>query len=208
MVYMSTQKTTKKKPKFYFYSRYLDDGEKIVDVAHRHILTLKIHASKTMFFGIVLPIIFYLFFPGAWFVSVLWVCVGIFGLFKHFIDWYFDCWLLTTYGVVDLDREGLFSMTSTRVEYHMIEGISYTVKGFWNTMMNVGDITIDKLGAKTSVVLLDAAHPQELERKIMDFQEKYVAERSVRDHQALKDMLADMIAYHVQNNKVDLRNKD
>jgi len=204
---MSTH-SKKKKPNFYFYSRYLDDGEKIIDVAHRHIITLKIHASKTMFFGIVLPIVFYLFFPAAWFVSVLWICVGIFGLFKHFIDWYFDCWLLTNYGVVDLDREGLLSMTSTRVEYHMIEGISYTVKGFWNTLMNVGDITIDKLGAKTSVVLLDAAHPQELERKIMDYQEKYVAERSVRDHQALKDMLADMIAYHVQNGRVDLPDND
>lgn len=205
---MSHNKNSKKKPKFYFYSRYLDDGEKIIDVAHRHIFTLKIHASKTAFFGIVLPIIFYLFFPGAWIISVIWICIGIFGLFKHFIDWYFDCWILTNYGVVDLDREGLFDMTATRVEYHMIEGISYTIKGVWNTLMNVGDITIDKLGAKTSVILLDAAHPQELERKIMDFQERYVAERSVRDHQALKDMLADMIAYHVQNNKVDLPDKD
>ncbi len=205
---MSVEKNKNKKKKFYFYARYLDDGEKIVDVAHRHIFTLKIKSSKTSFFGIILPIIFYLFFPGAWIVSVIWICVGLFGLFHHFIDWYFDCWLLTNYGVVDLDREGLFSMTSTRVEYHMIEGISYSIKGFLNTVFNIGDITIDKLGAKTSVVLLDAAHPQELERKIMDFQEKYVAERSVRDHHALKDMLADMIAYHIQNNKVNLPRKD
>jgi hypothetical protein len=46
----------KKKPKFYFYSNYLDDGEKIIDVAHRHIFTLKIKSSKTSFFGIMLPI--------------------------------------------------------------------------------------------------------------------------------------------------------
>ncbi|MBI5753580.1 hypothetical protein HZA40_00360 [Candidatus Peregrinibacteria bacterium] len=205
---MSIEKNKKKQRKFYFYARYLDDGEKILDVAHRHILTLKIKTSKVVFFGIVVPIIFYLFFPQTLLLVLLWIGIGLFGIFYHFIDWYFDCWLLTNYGVVDLDREGLFSMTSTRVEYHMIEGISYSIKGFLNTVLNVGDITIDKLGAKTSVVLLDATHPQALERKIMDFQERYVAERSVRDHQALKDMLADMIAYHIQNNKIDLPDKD
>lgn len=205
---MSVSKNKKKEKKFYFYARYLDDGEKILDVVHRHVITLKVSSAKTSFFGIILPIIFYLFFPQLLFIVLIWIGIGLFGLFYHFIDWYFDCWLLTNYGVVDLDKEGLFSMTSTRVEYHMIEGISYTIKGFFNTVLNVGDITIDKLGAKTSVVLLDAAHPQQVERKIMDFQERYVAERSLRDHQALKDMLADMIAYHIQNNKVDSPGKD
>lgn len=204
---MSLEKNKKKK-NFYFYSRYLDDGEKILDVAHRHILTLKIHTSKITFFGILVPIGLYLLFPLSIFIVFVWIAIALFGIFYHFIDWYFDCWLLTNYGVVDLDREGLFNMTSTRVEYHMIEGISYSIKGFLNTVLNVGDITIDKLGAKTSVVLLDATHPQALERKIMDFQERYVAERSLRDHQALKDMLADMIAYHVQNNKIEFPKKD
>lgn len=204
---MSFEKIKKKK-KFYFYARYLDDGEKILDVVHRHIITLKVQSAKTSFFGIVLPIILYLFFPQLLVFVLIWIAIGLFGLFYHFIDWYFDCWILTNFGVVDLDKEGFFNMTATRVEYHMIEGISYTIKGFWNTILNAGDITIDKLGAKTSVVLLDATHPQQIERKIMDYQERYVAERSVRDHQVLKDMLADMIAYHIQNNKVDLPNKD
>lgn len=191
-----------KSKKFYFYSRYLDDGEKILDVVHRHILVFKTEAAKPAFFGVFLPILFYLFFPQMWLLCLIWAFSGLCGIFFDFIDWYFDCWLLTNFGVVDLDRAGLFSMTSTRVEYHMIEGISYTIQGFWRTMLNYGDITIDKLGANTSVALKDAAHPQHIERKIMDFQERYVAERSLRDHQALKDMLADMIAYHVQNDKL------
>ncbi len=198
----------KKKKKFYFYARYLDDGERILDVVHRHIIMLKVSSAKTSFFGIMLPIVVYLFFPQLLLVVLIWIAFGLFGLFYHFVDWYFDCWILTNFGVVDLDKEGLFNMTATRVEYHMIEGISYTIKGFWNTVLNAGDITIDKLGAKTSVVLLDATHPQQIERKIMDYQERYVAERSVRDHQVLKDMLADMIAYHIQNNKVDHPNKN
>ena len=84
----------------------------------------------------------------------------------------------------------------------MIEGIAYTISGFWRTLLNFGDITIDKIGAKTSVVLKDAANPKKLERKVMAFQEKYVSERSIKDHQNLKDMLANMIAYHMQNGKM------
>ncbi len=198
----------KKIPRFYFYSRYLDDGERVIDVVHRHILIYKVNASKTSFFGVVLPIILYLFFPQALLFLLIWLVCGLVGLLYHFIDWYFDCWLLTNFGVIDLDREGLFSMMATRIDYHMIEGISYTIKGFWRTIFNFGDITIDKLGAKTSVVLLDAASPQKVERKIMEYQEKFVSEKSVRDHHALKDMLANMIAYHIQNNKIDSSDKD
>lgn len=192
----------KKEKKFYLYKRYLDDGERILDISRPHLLTFKVKASKSSFFGIILPVFLYLFFPALWFIILIWIAIGAFAIFYHFIDWYYDCWLLTNFGVIDLDRQGLFNMTSTRIEYHMIEGISYTIKGFWKTIFNFGDITIDKLGAKTSVILLDAASPQKIERKVMEFQEKYVSERSIRDHHALKDMLADMIAYHVQNNKV------
>lgn len=133
----------------------------------------------------------------------MWAFFGVCGLIYHFIDWYFDVWLLTTLGVIDIERNGLFDITSTRIEYHMIEGIAYNIKGFLQTLFNYGDITIDKLGAKTSVVLRNAASPKKLERKVMSYQEKYVYEKSIRDHQALKTMLSDMIAYHVQNNKIN-----
>ena len=72
------------------FASYLDDGEKIVYVAHRHILIFKIDAAKTAFFGIVLPVLFFLLFPKLLLVFLIWLFVGIFGLFYHFIDWYYD----------------------------------------------------------------------------------------------------------------------
>lgn len=185
------------------FGRYLDDGEKIVSVAHRHVLVFKFAAAKSTFFGLFIPAVLYVFFPKLVLVWVAWSAVGLLAVLYHFLDWYFDAWIMTTDGVVDIERNGLFDVTSTRIDYHMIEGISYTVKGVIQTIFNYGDITIDKLGAKTSVVLKDAANPKKLERKVMKYQEKYVYERSVRDHQALKTMLSDMIAYHVHNDKLD-----
>ncbi|MFH1284368.1 MAG: hypothetical protein ABIH78_02145 [Candidatus Peregrinibacteria bacterium] len=190
------------------FKSFLDDGEKIVNVAHRHIIILKIDSAKTLFFGIILPIVGYFIFPEFLLAFVIWGAVGVFGLFYHFVDWYYDAWLLTNLGVVDIERNGFFDVTTTRIEYHMMEGSSYTVKGFLQTLFNYGDITIDKLGSQTKVILKDAASPKKLERLVMRCQEKYVYDRSIRDHNALKNMLSDMIAYHVQNKKVENKRKD
>jgi len=181
------------------FAGYLDENEKILYVAHRHILIFKVKAAKTSFFGLALPFLGYLIFPQFLVGFLIWAVVGVLGYFYHFLDWYFDCWILTTGGVIDIERNGLFDVTTTRIDYHMIEGIAYTIKGVLQTLFNYGDITIDKLGAKTSVVLLDAGNPRKLERIVMRYQEQFIYEKSVRDHQVLKTMLSDMISYHVHN---------
>lgn len=186
---------------------HLDDGERILYVAHRHILMFKVAAAKVSFFGLFMPAFGYLLFPQFLTVFVIWGIVGLMGLAYHFLDWYFDAWLLTNIGVIDIERNGLFDMTSTRVDYHMIEGTQYTISGVLATIFNFGDITIDKLGAKTSVVLHDAASPKKLERRVMKYQQKYIYERSVRDHQELKTMLSEMIAYHVHNKQLKSKKK-
>ena len=195
------------KIRYYVFSGHLDEGEEIMATAHRHLFILLKDSFKTFFFLVFLPIVFYLFFPQAILIAFVWLCVGLMGLLYHFIDWFFDAWLITNVGVIDIERNGLFDRTSTRVEYHMMEGLSYNIKGFWPTVLNFGDVTLDKLGTKTSVVLIGAASPKKIERLIMKFQEKFISERSIRDHHALKDMLSEMIAYHVQNQKIKTPNK-
>lgn len=196
------KKKIKKPKRYFFFSRYLDDGEEILEVAHRHILVLKVDSAKVSFFGLLIPIFLYWVFPAGILFWGLWAVIGLFALFDKYISWYFDAWLLTNVGIIDLDRDGFFDFSSTRLDYHLIEGVSYTVKGVLQTIFNYGDMTVDKLGTKTTVMLHDAANPKALERKIIAYQEKYVNSKSIRDHDALKGMLSEMIAYHVQNGKV------
>jgi len=191
-----------KKKKYIFFKKYTDDGEYILRVAHKHVLVLKIDAAKSVVFGNILPVFLYLLFPKLLIIWAGWFLFGLFGFFYHFIDWYYDAWVLTNLGVIDIERDGFFNLTSTRIDYHMMEGISYTVNGFIRTVFNYGDITIDKLGSKTSVILRNAANPRGLERHVMKCQEEFVANKSITDHQALKGMLAEMIAYHAHNKKI------
>ena len=187
-----------KSGRHWIFSRYVEDEEKIQNVIHRHVLVFKLSILKIGFFGILLPILLYLLLPKAIFFAAIWFTIGFFAILYKFIDWYFDVWLLTNLGVVDLERNGLFDLTSTRIEYHMMEGLSYQIKGVLRTLFNFGDITIDKLGAQTSVILRDSISPKKVERLVLKYQEMFVSEKSVRDHHALKDMLADMIACHIQ----------
>ncbi len=186
-----------------FFGGHLDEeGEEIMEVFHRHPIVFFIDSYKVWLFGVIMPAGFYYLIPEAWKFSALWASLGVIGLIYYFIDWYFDAWLLTNNGVIDIERNGLFDRSSTRVDYHMIEGVAYRINGFWRTILNYGEITIDKLGAQTSVVLVDATAPKKIERKIVKYQERFVNEKSYRDHNALKGMLSEMIAYHVQSEKI------
>jgi hypothetical protein len=59
------------------FGSFLDDEEKILHVAHRHILIFKLDCAKTFFFGIILPVVFYLFIPQALPIFVLWFFIGV-----------------------------------------------------------------------------------------------------------------------------------
>ena len=186
------------------FSSYLDEGERIVDIAHSHILVFKVAAGKASFFGIILPLFLWYLFPTVPpLFPIAWICVGLVSLVYHFVDWYFDAWLLTNMGVIDVERNGFFDVSATRIEYHMMEGISYQINGILRTIFGYGDITIDKLGTKTSVILRDAANPKKLERRVLKLQDQYIRTRSVRDHGALKDMLSEMIAFHANKKNID-----
>lgn len=192
----------------FLFAGHLDNGEKIISIIHRHPLILLKDSFRGLLIGLVLPVLLYFFFPGLIFIAFVWFCVGILAFLYFFIDWYFDAWLVTNTGVIDIERNGIFDRSSTRIEYHMIEGIAFNIKGFWQTIFNFGEITIDKLGAGTTVVLHDATNPKKVERILMKNQEKFVSSKSLRDHSALKDMLSEMIAYHIQNEKVKIPKKD
>ncbi|MFA5947660.1 MAG: hypothetical protein WC806_01645 [Candidatus Gracilibacteria bacterium] len=185
-----------------FFRGHLDEDEKIIVVIHRHPIILFNASLKVFFFGVIIPVAFYFMFPSVLYVAIAWGIGGFFGMLYHIIDWYFDVWLITNTGVIDIDKNGLFEKSSTRIEYHMIEGIAYTIKGFWATVLNYGDIQIDKISTATTVILHDAASPKRIERQIMKYQEEYVTDKSIRDHNVLKNMLAEMLSYHMKNNKI------
>src|SRR3989338_3537458 len=121
---------------YYFFTGHLEDDEKILFIAHRHFFILFRDSIKTFFFGLVLPLILFVLFPKLILFCGAWIVVGVLGMLYHFVDWYFDAWIVTNLGIIDVERNGLFDKQSKRVEYEMIDGIEYKITGVWPTIFN------------------------------------------------------------------------
>lgn len=182
----------------YFFNGYLEKDEKIMFVAHRHILIVKIETSKISLVGFIVPAVIWFLMPMLKIFMLMWMFIGLIKLLYELYGWYYDVWLITDRGVIDVKSSSLFDVSTTRVEYHMIEGVSYTISGFLKTIFNFGDLILEKIGSGTSVKLEDAADPKKVEGKILKYQEEYMGKKSYRDHKTLKHLLGDMIHSHVK----------
>lgn len=178
------------------FRAYLNPGEKILYVGHVHPFKIYTHFVKRAFFGFVIPGLFYLMVPPFWIAWGIWGIVGLIIMFDLFLDWYFDAIIITNQTLIDLQWEGIFNRSSSRIEYHTIEGVSYEVNGFWATILNFGNIAIDRIGAGKPVGLDGVAFPKTVEREILNAQNEFMRNKSFRDHQTLRDMITGMLTDH------------
>lgn len=180
----------------YFYRGYLGDGEKIEMVMHRHLFVELKNFLKVGFFGLFLPLFTWWLFPQIALFVGAWLTIGIGRFLFEFFDWYYDVWLVTNISIVEIAWQGFFEKSSSRIEYHTIQGIGYEVKGFWQTIGNYGSVVLEKFSAGPAV-FEGAVSPKKKSELLTHYQEKFVANKSFRDHNALQSVLADLIQRHV-----------
>lgn len=182
----------------YLFANYLEEGEKIVHVCHRHIFILIRDMWAVAFFHGLLPIFFWYFFPQFLFIYAIWVSVGLARAFFIFQDWYYDSWLLTNMGMISIEWTGYFDRTSARVEYPSIDGVSYSTKGVLQTFFNYGDVKLVTFGGPSDMLIKDAANPKRVEKKVLKYQEKFMTVKNFQDQEVLKQLLSDLVAQHVK----------
>ncbi|MBU1445946.1 hypothetical protein KKD70_01645 [Patescibacteria group bacterium] len=182
----------------YLFNDYLEDGEDILFLCHRSSLVMIRDFIRIFSMHAVPAAAVWYLFPDLLPICIAWLTIGVARFLLVFQDWYYDAWLITNLGIVGVEWTGYFERTSTRVEYASIEGVSYTVKGFWQTMLNYGDVTLAKLGGPHNVTLKDAINPKRVERNVLKYQEKFMTSKNFKDQEILKQLLADLVIGHIQ----------
>ena len=177
----------------FLFTNFLDDGEDILMVCHTHIWIYRKPLTRDFLLGIALPIIFYFIYPPLFVLWFGWLIVGVLRFVYSIADWFYDAWLITNLGIIDVEWNGFFNKQANRIEYHMIDGIGYQVQGFWQTVLNYGDVAIQSVSGATNFELPNAAAPREVEREVMRAQQKFVREKTMQEHAALKDLLANLV---------------
>jgi hypothetical protein len=188
----------------YLFSDYLEDGEEIVFVCHKHVIVLIRDFFWIVALHLGLSAFAWYFFPTLLWACLIWVGIGIVRFLLVLQDWYYDCWLVTNMGIVGVLWAGFFNRSSTRVEYASVEGVSYTINGIIPTILNYGTVTLAKLGGPSTVALKDAYNPKKIERNILTFQEEFLTTKNFKDQEFLKQLLTDLVVEHVKKNGLPL----
>lgn len=174
------------------FRNHLNEGEKIYFVAHTHPFLMYPTFFKILFIGILVPLGFNIIMPPFQIMWFTWIGIGVIAFSHEIMNWYLDAWLVTNQGILDIQWNNFFNKSSTRIEYHTIEGITYEIKGFWGTVMNFGNITIEKMGAGTVMTLENVASPKRVEQEVLHYQKQFIHFKNLKDQTALRDMLVTM----------------
>lgn len=180
----------------YLYSSYLGEGEKIIFVIHKHLFMEMKRFLKIFFFGIFIPAFFWWLFPKTAIFAATWLSIGVMRFVYEFFDWYYDVWLVTDVSIIEIMWDGFFNKSSARIEYHIIQGIGYEVKGLARTIFNFGTITLDKFSGSPSV-FDGAVNPKKKAELLTKAQDDFVKDKSFRDHRALQGIMTDMLQRHI-----------
>ncbi len=184
------------------FGGYLDPGEKILAICHRHPLVFLPDALKVLFFGFIIPAFLFYLFPDYVVFFSIWFAISTVRLLRVVLIWYHDSLLLTNVSLIDVVWHGLFNRTTSRLEYSMIEGVTLEIQGFLKVVFNYGDVKVQGAGGGTYINLRDAINPRKVEKLVMAYQEKFVTDQSFKDSDALKNLLTSLIRQHISVEEV------
>ncbi len=186
----------------YFFKPNLDPGEKILFIFHRHPFIIVKEFSRLVLIGILVPLFFYYLFPEIGLFFIFLMLITFVRLFYLIANWYHDALLITTVSLIKVEWKGFFDRTSTRLEYPKIDGLSYNIRGIKRTIFNYGEVSIGQINGGSALTIKDCMNPSKVEQVVLNHQEHFVSDQSLKDASTLKDLLTTMIRHHSKTSGV------
>lgn len=167
---------------FYFSSQHPD--EKIIFIIHRHWFNMLIQFIPLMALMFIMLVSFVMqpyifdnfapaggqtifFFLQTFFLIFIWI----FG-FVIWFDYYLDIWIITTERIVNVEQKGLFSRQVSELKFRHIQDISTNIQGFFPTILNYGDITVQTAAEQSHFIFRSVGNPYKIKSDIMHYSKK------------------------------------
>jgi len=143
--------------------------EELVAVLHHHPITF----AKQIFITALLILgsfflMFFLFSQGSLGVA-LFLALLITGIFyggREFYIWYCNVFIITSLRLIDFDQKGFLNKIVSEVSYEKILDISYSTKGFWQTILKLGNLKIQAAGAV--LIIKNLKNPAKINQLLAD----------------------------------------
>lgn len=88
--------------------------------------------------------------------------------FGRFVDYYLDMWVVTNRRLIDIDQIGLFGRSVSEVELYKVQDIRSDQRGFFATIFNFGNISVETSGAELRFMVHQVANPNGLRREVLE----------------------------------------
>ncbi|MBI4836665.1 MAG: hypothetical protein HY817_05410 [Candidatus Abawacabacteria bacterium] len=193
-----------------FFQKFLEDGEEIVYVIHKHWWAVAQALIKLVALALVFPgmILWLYWHPMLAPILAIWVIYIVILFLQDFIDWFYDALLVSKSCVINIDWHGFFHSQAKRLNFENMEGVSYEIKGIIPTFFQFGDLKVT--GANTELVLSMVPKVREWQKMVLAAKEE-VAPKSEDAKQEqidqLKSALQNLLAVTPESDPVSFNVK-
>ncbi|MFH2062715.1 MAG: PH domain-containing protein [bacterium] len=94
--------------------------------------------------------------------------VGIVYTFRLYFEWDRNVFIVTTRRVIDVDQRGFFRHTVSEAPYDKLQDVSFSVPGFWGTVLRYGTVVVQTAGSQVNLELPAVRRPQEVHHLITE----------------------------------------
>ena len=176
--------------------RFLEDGETITASFRRPFPLGKFLLYLAIFGGLTYVVYWYNY---NWYYA--YGAVALIGLFKLktiFFHWYTKAILMTSESLMFTEWDQFTAPRSVRLDYWDLDAIEIVREGAAAWVGNFGDLNFGKISGGTPISFQRVWRPSRVESIISGNKEKMVDEKNFTEQSALKDVLAQMVDYHVR----------
>ncbi len=187
----------------FLFRKYLEEDEVLHEVIHHHMDSILKPFILNFLILICGPIFGFIAFSNLSFVWLTIILVGVLRLTTKIYTWYYNALLITDMNIINIEWDGMFRMLSERFDYSQIETFSFEISGVFNTLNNIGTITIVKLSGNSREIH-GIYHPKKASHILMEYQEKFAKTHLHKEHESLKGMITKMLQRHINETGVTL----
>ena len=104
---------------------------------------------------------------------LFWYILLVVYAIEHYIEWYFNVYVVTDRRVVDIDFAPLFSKKISETTYDKIEDTSFTMNNFIQTLFNFGDVFLQTAAEQREFEFRNVPNPARVQDILSDYAAKY-----------------------------------
>lgn len=166
-----------------------ESDEKVVALVRRHWIVIS-GDLLVHFIGLIIPagglIVLYYFYPSifeTFFYPIVVLLLSLYylfvccSLFKKWVDYYYDVWIITDRRLIDVEQKGFFTHLVSELTLDKIQDVSIEIKGMIPSMFNFGNINVQTAAEVEKFSLEKIPAPNQVEALLLQTLRKYSSVR-------------------------------